>query len=143
FGLPTEQDDYDYGSGAPATAPLRRVLTVYNRSLTNGIVSMPASITVQDGSGITKGQTVFAYDETSVVVPTGTSPQHISITGSRGNNTTIKELVQGSTLLTSTISYYDTGNPQTITDVNSAATTLNYTDATSTCGNAFPTSVTE
>ena len=159
YGLPTEQDDYDYGTGAPASTPLRKVITVFNRNLTNGIVSMPSSITVCNGAGTSTactgpsgsstgtvvGQTTFAYDETAVVAPTGTSPQHISITGSRGNPTTIKRLVQGTTFLTNTATYYDTGNPQSFTDVNGPASTVtfNYPDATSTCGNAFPASVTE
>lgn len=157
YGLQTEQDDYDYGNGAPAATVMRKVIPVYNHSLTNGIVSMPSSITICNGTGTSTactgpsgsstgtvvGQTTFAYDETPVVAPTGTSPQHVSITGSRGNATTIKNLIQGNTFLTKTASYYDTGNPQTVTDVNTAAMTFNYPDATSTCGNAFPTSITE
>ena len=143
YGLQTEQDDYDYGSGAPTLTALRKLTIVYNTSLTNGIVNLPSSITTQDGNGNTKAQTTFAYDETSVVAPTGASPQHVSIVGSRGNATTIKNLVRGTTFLTNTVSYYDTGNPQTVTDVNNAQTTYGYPDATSTCGNGFPTSVSE
>jgi RHS repeat-associated protein len=156
YGLQTEQDDYDYGTGAPASTPLRKIITVYNTSLTNGIVGMPSSITLCNGAGSSSSctgpsgssvgtvvaQTTFAYDEGSITSLSGT-PQHISITGSRGNPTTVKKLVQGTTFLTSTTSYYDTGNPKTVSDVNTTQTTYNYPDATSTCGNAFPTSVSE
>jgi RHS repeat-associated protein len=104
---------------------------------------MPASVKLQDGGGITKSETDYTYDEGTVSAPTGTTPHHVGITGSRGNATTIKNLVQGSTFLINKTSYFDTGNPKTVTDVNNAQTTYNYPDATSTCGNAFPTSITE
>jgi hypothetical protein len=55
YNLLTEIDDYDYGSGAPG-ALLRKTLITY-ASLGNGIVSQPATVTVQDGSGNTKAQT--------------------------------------------------------------------------------------
>jgi len=156
YGLQTEQDDYDYGTGAPASTPLRKIITAYNTSLTNGIVDMPSSVTVCNGAGTSSSctgpsgsstgtvvaQTTFAYDE-GTITSLSSTPQHISITGSRGNPTTVKNLVQGTTFLTKTASYYDTGNPKTVSDVNTAQTTYNYPDATSTCGNAFPTSITE
>ncbi len=155
YGLQTEQDDYDYGSGAPATTPLRKVITVYNTALTNGIVSMPSSMTTCNGTGTSSActgpsgsstgtvvaQITFAYDETTPITSSPVSPQWTSITGSRGNATTIKSLVQGSTFLTQTNSYYDTGNPYVATDVNGAQTSYSYSG--SSCGNAFPTSVSE
>jgi RHS repeat-associated protein len=73
---------------------------------------------------------------------TSGTPQHVAVSGSRGNLTTTSQLVQGATTLTSHVSYYDTGTPNTSTDVNSAVATYHYADATSTCGNAFPTSLT-
>ena len=98
YGLLTEQDDYDYGSGAPATSPLRKIVNVYNRTLTNGIVSMPASVTICTGTGTSSScngtgtevaQTTLAYDETAVTATSGT-PQHLAVSGSRGNATTVK-----------------------------------------------------
>jgi len=139
--LPTEQDDYDYGSGSPGGL-LRKILISY-ASLGNYIADKPASVTVQNGSGTTVAQTNYTYDQGSVQ-PTSGTPQHVAVSGSRGNATTVQQLVQGtSTFLTSTIAYYDTGNVYTATDVNGAGTTYNYANATSTCGNAFPTSVSE
>jgi len=150
YGMVTEVDEYAYGSGAPG-ALVRKTLTTY-ASLTNGIVSKPASVTVEDGSGTIKSQTTFCYDEgtpsgtTSCAAagsPTATSgtPQHVSITGSRGNLSTTTSLVSGSTILAKTFTYYDTGNINVATDVNGAQTTLNY--GSGSCGNSFPTSVSE
>ena len=138
YGLLTEQDDYNYGTGA---SPLRKQLITY-ASLGNNIVDAPSQITVENGSGAVATQVSVTYDGGSVVATSGT-PQHIAVSGSRGNATSISYLVAGSTTLTQSFTYFDTGNVQTATDVNQAQTTYNYPDATSTCGNAFPTSVTE
>jgi hypothetical protein len=50
-------------------------------------------------------------------------------------------LVSGTTVLAKKFTYYDTGNVNVATDVNGAQTTLNY--GSGSCGNSFPTSVTE
>jgi RHS repeat-associated protein len=138
YGLVTEKDEYAYGTGTPG-ALTRRTLTSF-ASLGNGIVGMPSSVTIEDGSANVKGQTNYSYDQTGVVATSGT-PQHMSISGSRGNATTISSLVSGSTHLSNTFTYYDTGNVDTATDVNGAQTTYNYSSGS--CGNSFPTSVTE
>jgi RHS repeat-associated protein len=140
YGLQTEEDVYDFGSGAPQTTPLKKTVATY-ASLGNGIVDKPASLTVKDGAGNTKAQTTFTYDEGTLATTSGT-PQHVAISGSRGNATTVKSLVQGTTFLTKTLSYFDTGDVQTVTDVNGAQTTYNYASAAASCGNSFPTSVT-
>ena len=87
-----------------------------------------------------KAQTTYTYDQGTVVATSGT-PQHLGISGSRGNPTTIGYLVQGSNTLNQTFTYYDTGLVQTATDVNGAQTT--YTYGTGSCGNSFPTSLSE
>jgi len=140
YGLVTETDEYAYGPGAPGSL-MGKVLTTY-ASLGNGIVNQPASVTVQDGSGNVKAQTTYTYDQGSVAVTSGT-PQHVSVSGSRGNATTVASQVTSSTSLTKTYTYFDTGNVQTTTDVNGAQTTSTYSNATATCGNAFPTGVNE
>src|SRR6266567_2644116 len=137
-GLPTEQDDYDYGSGAPPASPLRKTLITY-ASLANNILDHPATVKVQDGSGNTQSQTNYNYDETGVVATSGT-PQHVSVSGSRGNLTSLNSYTNASTYLTSRFTYFDTGKVQTATDVNgSAQTTYTY----GACGNSFPTSISE
>ena len=83
-------------------------------------------------------QTTYTYDQGSVTTTSGT-PQHVSVTGSRGNATTVAYLVSGSTTLAKTFTYFDTGNIQTATDFNGAQTTYTY----GACGNSFVTSVSE
>lgn len=140
YGLPTEEDHYDFTNGTP-TNILRQTLTSY-ASLGNGIVSMPWTITVKDGVGNVKSLTTYTYDSGTLATSSGT-PQHVSITGSRGNATTIASSVTGSTSLNRTFTYYDTGMLNVATDVNGQSTTMVYANATATCGNAFPTGVSE
>jgi RHS repeat-associated protein len=138
YGLTTEEDDYDYGSGSPGGL-LRKALTTY-ASLGNGIVSMPASIVVENASGATVAKQTFTYDQGTPTATSGT-PQHNSISGSRGNVTTANYYTNTSAYLTKTFTYFDTGNVQTATDVNLGVTTYTYSSAS--CGNSFPTGVTE
>ncbi len=134
-GLPTEKDEYDYGNGSPGIL-LRKTLTTY-ASLGN-IVDEPASVTVENGTGGIVAQTTYQYDQTAVVTTSGT-PQHGSVSGSRGNLTTITYLTHGSSTLSKTFTYFDTGNVDVATDVNGAQTTFTYGN----CGNSFATSVAE
>lgn len=138
YGLVTEMDEYAYGAGAPGSV-VRKTLTTY-ASLSNGILNRPASITVEDGSGNIKSQTTYTYDQGTVTATSGT-PQQVSVSGSRGNVTTIAQLVSGSTTLSKTFTYYDTGNVNVATDTNGAQTTYNY--GSGSCGNSFPTSLSE
>ena len=136
FGLLTEQDDYDYGNGAPG--PLIRKQLITYASLGNNILNQPSEIQVEDGSNNVVAQTNTNYDEVSVVATSGT-PQHIAISGARGNPTSVVYTVAGTTTLKKSFTYFDTGNVQTATDVNGAQTTYTY----GACGNSFPTTVSE
>jgi RHS repeat-associated protein len=136
--LVTEADEYAYGVGVPGSL-VRKTLTTY-ATLGNGINNLPASVTIEDGSSNIHSQTTYTYDQGSVTSTTST-PQHVSISGSRGNATTVSYLVQTSTTLSKTYTYYDTGNILSATDVNGAQTTFTY--GTSSCGNSFATSVSE
>jgi hypothetical protein len=133
-----EQDDYDYGSGASGNL-LKKTVISY-AALGNNIIGFPQQVTITDGAGNLASQTSYSYDQGSIVATTGT-PQHVAISGSRGNLTTTNTYVTGSTYLTKTFTYYDTGNVQSATDVNGGQTT--YTYGTGSCGNSFPTSVAE
>ena len=142
-----EQDNYDYASGTPTTI-LNKTLITY-ASLMNGIVTLPATVTVCSGTGTSSScggtgtvaaQTTYTYDQGTRTTTSGT-PQFDGLAGARGNATTIARLVQGSTTLNQTYTYFDTGMVNTSTDVNGAVTTYNYPNASSTCGNTFPTSV--
>ena len=135
-GSLTEQDDYDYGSGAPGA--LLKKTTITLASLGNNITAFRQQVTVTNGSGTIISQTSYNYDQTSVVTTSGT-PQHSSVSGSRGNLTSIYYYTQGSTYLTKSYTYFDTGNIDVATDVNGAQTTYTY----GACGNSFPTSISE
>jgi YD repeat-containing protein len=136
-GSLTEQDDYDYGIGTVG-ALLKKTAITY-ATLTN-ITSFPQQVTLTNGSS-TIAQTNYNYGDT--VTATSGTPQHTTPSGSRGNLLSINYYTHGTSYLTQSMSYFDTGNVQTVTDVNGAVTTLNYSDANNTCGNAFPTSVSE
>jgi RHS repeat-associated protein len=137
YGSVTEKDEYAYGSPSPG-AIVRKTVISY-ASLGNGIVSMPAVIAVTDRNGNLYSQTSYTYDQGTVTSTSGT-PNHVSVSGSRGNLTTISFLV-GSTSLSKTYTYYDTGNVNTATDVNGAVTTYTYTSGA--CGNSFPITISE
>lgn len=134
-GSLTEQDDYDYGSGA--AGPLLKKTAITFASL-GSITKFRQTVTVTNGSGATVSQTSYNYDQTGVVATSGT-PQQTSVTGSRGNLTSINYYTQGSTYLTKTMTYFDTGKVQTVTDPDGAQSTYTY----GACGNSFPTSISE
>ncbi|HXM44501.1 MAG TPA: hypothetical protein VN924_24905, partial [Bryobacteraceae bacterium] len=140
YALPLDVYEYDYGTSAPFTV-LRQTVIAYDTALTNNIVNMPSSVSVYNGIGTLIAQTKYSYDQGSVT-PTTNTPQHTTISGSRGNVTTVQYLTSGSTYLTQTYSYYDTGNVNVFTDVNNGQTTYTYGSSTS-CGNSFATGVTE
>jgi len=139
YGGPTEVDDYDYGV-APHGPLLKKTLATY--AALGSITAFRQTVTIQNGSGATVSKINYNYDETTTTATTGT-PQHTSVTGARGNLTSVNTYVNATTFLTKSTTYYDTGTTNTSTDVNGAVTTHNYPDTTSTCGNAFPTSVSE
>ena len=142
YGLLEEIDEYDWGQGAVG-ALTRKTITAY-ASLGNGIMNRPSSVTVETSGGAAVAQTTYSYDGSSVVGTTGT-PQHVNPTGSRGNATTISQMTSGSSTISKTLTYFDTGNVQTVMDTNVPSTTHTYTysNATASCGNAFPTGVNE
>ena len=139
YGLPLTFDEYSYGNGAQGGL-VRSTVTAY-ASLGNEIVDMPKSVSVYNLNGGLVVQTNYTYDQGTVTATSGT-PQHASISGSRGNATTVQYLTGGSTYLTQTYTYYDTGNVNVFTDTNGGQTTYAYGSGTS-CGNSFPTGVTE
>src|SRR6516162_1196034 len=135
YGNLLEQDDYDYGSAANGGLLKKSVVTY--ASLGN-ITAFQQQVMVTDGGGHTVSQTNYNYDQGTVTATSGTL-QHTSVSGSRGNLTSVNYYTSGSTYLTKSYTYFDTGNVQTATDVNGAQTTYAY----GACGNSFPTSVSE
>jgi RHS repeat-associated protein len=125
-GLPSEIDEYDFGT-SPHGALLRKTLVTY-ASLGNGIGALPGSITTQDGSGTQRSKVTFGYDETAVTATSGV-PQHAAITGSRGNQTTMTQWVSATaTSLNTLFTYDDTGNILSRTDPGGNVTQYSYAD---------------
>ena len=130
YGAPTEFDDYAFGSNTVG-APLRKTLITY--ASLGSITAFRQQVTVQDGSGAIVSQTNYNYDETTpVAAPTGT-PQLTSVTGSRGNLTSIQRCTNtascsSSYIKTATMTYDTAGQVQTIKDGNANTTSLSYAD---------------
>src|SRR2546425_11465316 len=138
YGLPTKVDEYAYGSGAPGGL-VRKTVIAY-ASLGNNIVDRPSSITVYKSDGVTvAAQTTLGYDQTAVTATSGT-PQHVAISGSRGNATTVTFTTQGTSTISRTFTYFDTGNVKSATDTNGAVTNFAYNSTG--CANSLLTGVT-
>jgi RHS repeat-associated protein len=135
-GLLTEDREMDYVPDSGGYPYLSDTFITY-ASLGN-ILGLPSTVTVKDPGGNIISQTTNLYDQGTPTATSGT-PQHVAVTGSRGNLTSTSALVQGATTLTKNFTYYDTGTVNTSQDVNGATATYSYTG--SSCGNSFPTGV--
>jgi RHS repeat-associated protein len=140
-GLQTEFDEYDFGSNQPG-ALSRKTLIKY-AVLGNNIISFPQSITVCspggsdsacNGAGTRVAQTTFGYDESALATTSVT--QHVGVTGSRGNVTSVHRwLNPPGTTLDTINTYDDTGNIITTTDPGLHKTTFTFGG----CNGAFLT----
>ena len=139
YGLATEDKEIDYVASPNGTVYLSDTFITY-ASLGNGIVNRVASVTVNNPNGAAIASTTYGYDQTAVTATSGT-PQQVSITGSRGNLTTVTTSTSSTASLSKTFTYYDTGNPYVTTDVNGAQTTYVY--GSGSCGNSFATTINE
>lgn len=151
LGLLLHVNEYDYGNGAVGSL-IRQTITQYAGGMSNGIVDRPSSVTIEDVNNAVKAYTAYSYDESPPTTPGGTTPNWVSVSGSRGNLTTVQVQANGSTNLYRHYTYYNTGTLATSTDVstsstiNGATTTYNYNNTGSpspSCGNAFVTSISE
>ncbi len=128
-GGSTEIDTYAFGSGAPPTTPSSKTLITY-ASLGN-ITAFSQTVTVQDGSGQTLSKVNYNYDETTpVAAPTGTS-QLTSVSGSRGNLTSVQRcsvIPSCTSNLKTTMTYDTAGQLQTLKDPKLNQTNFSYTD---------------
>jgi RHS repeat-associated protein len=143
--LTTEIDEYDFGANSPGPL-VRKTLTTY-ASLGNNISGRPASLTVCspsgtdaacNGSGTRIAQTTFGYDETTPASTSGIT-QHVPVTGSRGNVTSIHRwLNTTNTTLDTTNTFDDTGNALTTTDPGTHKASFTY----GACNGTFATQTT-
>jgi RHS repeat-associated protein len=126
---------YDYASGTSFGALLQTTSVSYNNYYNE--YELPNTTTITDGSTPANTIASTSYQYTSTVTATSGTPSHVNQTA--WNISAIKQLVIGSTYLTSSYTYYDTGNVQTMTDVNGTNVT---TFAYGACGNSFVTGTT-
>jgi RHS repeat-associated protein len=146
YGLETGDKEYDYGvtlGSAPSSTYLVSNMAISYYGVNNGIATMIQTVVTKDGSGNTKASASYTFDGTTVT-PTSGTPQHISVTGARGNLTTVTKL--GGSNLYQQYTYYDTGTivnatnlttSSTATCANNPAICTTYKYAA--CGNSFLT----
>lgn len=127
-GLPASISEWDYG-----TSVASRVTTISYASPGNGIVDRPSDIKVTDGAGNRLSETQISYDESALASTSGVPNHDYTIYNSsftqRGNPTTVKQWVSGTTFLSTTNTYDDLGNLRTTTDPGGHQTTFDYTDS--------------
>ncbi len=147
YGLVTSDAEYGYGvaiGAAPPSTSLVKKTSITYATLANGIVDRPSSVIVQDyttGTAKTIASMSFGYDENQLAGTLGTPQQNTTISGSRGNVTTVTTSTGATTSISRTLNYYDTGNPNFTVDVNGVPTTYAY--GAGSCGNSFATTINE
>lgn len=136
-GVPTEEDDYDFGSGSPG--PLLKKTLVAYAPLGSGLTGFPQTVSVQDGGGVVRYRQDTAYDQNAFTggnCITG-APQHNDTAygcsfNVRGNATTVTTYTNPSGPsggISQTFAYDSLGNLRVAKDALSNSTTLGYTDA--------------
>jgi RHS repeat-associated protein len=115
YGDLTEEQDYDFGSGSRGPL-LRKELWTYGGS----IVGLATEDQVYDSAGLAS-QTMFGYDGTTLSSTSGV-PQHVAVTGPRGNLTGIDQYTGPGAYLFSSAQYYDTGGVKNATTPNGTST---------------------
>src|SRR5438270_2977151 len=128
FGKVIDEKVYDYGTGGPGLL-LRETATIYQWQadatyLNAGLLDLPASVIVTDGSGCKMAETDYVYDESAYAnvnyesnvgtLPAGT---HQAVNTPRGNLTTTKHMLfdhsqcipTAQTTVSSHTIWYDTG----------------------------------
>lgn len=144
YGLMTDDKEYDYGSGS-AGPELSETQTTY-ASLSNGIVGLPSTITTYVLNGSTSvpiSIVTYGYDGNSLTSTSGL-PQHVSVSGSRGNLTSVQYATGASspaTITTAQYFYDDAGQVVKSEDAALNATTYTYDSATDAFlyGTTYPT----
>ncbi|HWR14122.1 MAG TPA: RHS repeat-associated core domain-containing protein [Terriglobales bacterium] len=139
-GAPTDIRVYDFGTAGSGTAGTRLSKTeIGYATFTNGITGKPATVRVFDANDILKAETTYAYDG----VPPDASNitvQHDTVSGSRGNLTSVSRST-GTGTLTTTYRYFDTGNLKSVTNGLTPDTDPTTTYTYGACEGAFATQV--
>jgi RHS repeat-associated protein len=137
-GLLATDNEYDYSG---ATLSQRQITYA---SLTNGILDLPATVvTSLGGSSVPTSTVVYGYDENSLTTKTGL-PELASVTGSRGNLTSVQYATGAAspTYITTAQYFYDNAG-QLVKSEDAAlnSTTYSYDSGTDTflTGVTYPT----
>jgi RHS repeat-associated protein len=118
-GMQTQAEVWDFGTSSRG-ALLRNEVWTYGNSI-------PSAVTedkVYDGGGNVAAHTLYSYDGAAPTTSSGV-PQHVAVTGARGNLTSMTQYASSGTSYTSSFTYEDTGNLLTATTPN-GTTTLAY-----------------
>lgn len=131
-GFITEVDSYDYN----ASTPIEKTITSY-ASLGNNILNRPSSVIAYNGSGAVTSESTYAYDEYSLAA-SGVSGL-ATVTGARGNLTTVTRFSSSSSSLPAHTHYDNAGQMTSTVDANNGITTYSY-DSTDTyiTGKIYP-----
>jgi RHS repeat-associated protein len=100
-----------------AIGPMRRqTITAYHNFGAANILDEPDRVTVYDGSNNEGSQTTYVYDGTATIASNAKTGL-VSPPGARGNATTASHwLNPGNSFLSTTFTYFDTGQVQSMTD---------------------------
>jgi RHS repeat-associated protein len=128
YGLETERDDYDFHASPSRGSLLRKEVWTYGA----GIVGLVSEDDVYDGSGSLAGKTTYIYDIGTLTASSGV-PQHVAVSGARGNLTQMTQYASSGTSYTTNATYEDTGS--ILTSVAPTGTTTFSYDSTY----AYPT----
>jgi RHS repeat-associated protein len=122
YGMQTEADVYDFGASSRSSL-LRQEIWTYGYSI-------PSLVTVDEvfDVGVTlAGETIYTYDGTAPTASSGV-PQHVAVTGARGNLTSMTQDAGLGISYLSTFTYEDTGSLLSST-THGATTTYTYDPA--------------
>ncbi|MBX6362084.1 MAG: RHS repeat protein, partial [Acidobacterium ailaaui] len=123
YGLKTQEMDYDFGGASSRGSLLRQEVWKYGAD----IVGLVTEDDVYDGNFKLASKTTYSYDNSTLAATSGV-PQHVAVSGSRGNLTSIQQYTSPTTALNISATYDDTGDVLSTTTPN-GTTTYSY-DAT-------------
>ncbi len=136
FGNLLALREYDWGTSAPGSLVRTTTLTYMTAAAytDRNIRDRVSSILVADSVGVKKAETLIDYDQGAITSSGGTpAPQHDYVRypnafTTRGNPTTVRRWVSGTTYLATAFTYDDLGNLRSTTDPGSHTTNLAYDD---------------
>ena len=124
YSLPTEVDQYGFGSGAPGGLVRKRLITYDTALYGKYIYDRPSEIQTEDSSSTVRAQATYGYDgngnlQSEAHTNTGGSPSSINRSFTHNTNGTLA----------------------TATDFNSSTHITSYTYGSGSCNDAFPITV--